>query len=118
MELRGLPGEYAPPDGRLVLAFSETNVAGCVALKKLADGISEMKRMYVRPQFRGKAIGRGLAHAAIEEARKIGYSRIRLETLPSMKEARSLYESLGFRPVELYRPDPASTIIFLELALR
>ena len=95
-ELAGLPGEYAPPDGRLLLALDNTNAIGCVALRKLDEGICEMKRLYVKSSSRGEGVGRKLAKAIIEEAEKIGYAKIRLDTVPAMREAISLYHSMGF----------------------
>src|SRR5580693_2963172 len=87
-ELAGLPGDYAPPGGCLLLAEYENQLAGCVAMHKLEPGICEMKRLYLRPQFRGKGLGRALAHRIIAEARRIGYHRIRLDTVePVMKDA-------------------------------
>lgn len=116
-ELARLPGDYAPPDGRLLLAVCDNQIAGCVALRKLADGMSEMKRLYVKPQFRGSKIGLTLAEAVIEEARRIGYARMRLDTLPSMTRARAVYESLGFRRIDSYRLNPIADTAFMELTL-
>jgi putative acetyltransferase len=117
-ELAELPGAYSPPKGRLLLATVESEVAGCVALRPLQPGICEMKRLYVRPGFRGQALGKKLVEAIIQEAGSIGHERMRLDTVPSMASAISLYRALGFREIDPYTTNPIPGALFLELDLR
>ncbi len=116
-EVAGLPGAYAPPLGSLLVLRTPERTAGCVALRPLVPGICELKRLFVRPEHRGAGYGRVLATAAIERARELGYARMRLDTLPGMAAARSLYLELGFRPVAAYTPNPIEGAAFLELQL-
>lgn len=117
-ELAGLPGDYAPPSGRLLLAELRRERTGCVALHHLNEGICEMKRLYVRPQFRGHNIGRRLAEAVIAEARVAGYERMRLDTVaPVMQRAVQLYRELGFYEISAYRPNPQQGTLYMELLL-
>jgi ribosomal protein S18 acetylase RimI-like enzyme len=117
-ELAGLPGDYAPPDGRLLLATVEDQLAGCVALHKLDSNTCEMKRLYLRPQFREKGLGRALTNRIITEARQIGYHRMRLDTVePVMKDAVAMYRKLGFREIDPYRANPMAGALYMELDL-
>jgi putative acetyltransferase len=117
-ELAGLPGDYAPPDGRLLLACVEGQIAGCVALRKIGAGTCEMKRLFLRAGFRGQGRGRTLAEAIIAEARKIGYARLRLDTLPGrMDRAIGIYRSLGFKEISAYYENPFPEVVFMELPL-
>jgi ribosomal protein S18 acetylase RimI-like enzyme len=117
-ELAELPGRYSPPEGGLWLALDEANPGGCVGLRKLAEGVSEMKRLYVRPAFRGRGWGRALAEAAIHAARAAGCERLRLDTLSTMQAAIALYESLGFRRLPAAGDGCCAKAIDMELALR
>jgi putative acetyltransferase len=116
-ELNNLPGQYASPSGRLLIAMYGDKPAGCIALRKLGHEVCEMKRLYIKPQFRGLGIGRALTEAIIDEAKRIQYARMRLDTVPSMKEARALYVSLGFKEIKPYRYNPIEGSQFMELSL-
>jgi putative acetyltransferase len=117
-ELANLPGGYAPPEGRLLIAEANGEVVGCVALHKLETGICEMKRLYLRPRFRGKGLGRMLAERIVAEARKIGYERMRLDTVePVMKDAVAMYRKLGFKKIDPYCANPVPGAVYMELLL-
>ncbi|MGB0010076.1 MAG: GNAT family N-acetyltransferase [Candidatus Sulfotelmatobacter sp.] len=117
-ELEALPGHYAPPDGRLLLAEYEGQLAGCVAMRELEPGTCEMKRLYLRTRFRGNGLGRALADRIIAEARQVGYRRMRLDTVePVMKDAVGMYRKLGFREISPYRSNPIAGAMYMELEL-
>lgn len=117
-ELATLPGGYAPPGGRLLLATRDGLALGCVAMRDAGAGRAEMKRLYVRPHARGLGLGRLLAERIIEEARAAGYAEMVLDTLPSMGAAHVLYEQLGFRPIAPYNANPVAGTRHLGLTLR
>jgi len=116
-ELRELPGEYAPPSGCLLLAMEESEAVGCIALRKITDDTCEMKRLYVRKIARGRGLGRRLCERLMSAARAKGYAKMRLDTLPSMREAISLYRSFGAREIEPYRYNPVGGALFFEIKL-
>lgn len=117
-ELAELPGGYAPPAGRLFLAVEENKTAGCVALRRIADDVCEMKRLYVRPEFRGTGLGHVLTEAIIQVACEIGYQRMRLDTIPGkMDRAIAMYRSLGFKEIGPYYVNPVEGALFMELEL-
>src|SRR5436305_8277648 len=117
-ELANLPGDYAPPEGCLLLAMQDGQPAGCVALHKLDGENCEMKRLYVRPQFRGHGLGLALAERVIADARQIGYKYLRLDTVePVMRAAVAMYRRLGFREIAPYRPNPIEGALYMELQL-
>jgi putative acetyltransferase len=117
-EVKDLPGAYSPPDGILLLARCADHAAGCIALRILKDGVSEMKRLYVRPGDRGKGLGRMLVERLIVKARALGYERMRLDTIESaMKDAVALYRRMGFREIASYSSIPVESALWMELLL-
>jgi putative acetyltransferase len=117
-ELAGLPGDYAPPGGRLLLAYVDNELAGCAALHRFEEHVAEMKRLYVRPGFRGQHIGQRLSERLIADARAIGYTSMRLDTIPSvMDKAIELYRSYGFHEIAPYRVNPIAGALYLEKQL-
>jgi ribosomal protein S18 acetylase RimI-like enzyme len=118
-ELRTLPGKYAPPDGRLFLAYFDAQLAGCIAMRKLADNVCEMKRLFVRGEFRGRNIGPMLIEKLLLEARQARYEKMRLDTFPpKMKKAVELYKLHGFYEIPPYYDNPHEGVLYLEKDLR
>jgi ribosomal protein S18 acetylase RimI-like enzyme len=117
-ELEHFTTEYAPPTGAFLLAEEKGIYVGCVGVRQFSDGIAEIKRLYVIPAARGRGTGRLLAKGIVTVAQQLRYTRLLLDTLPSMKEAQSLYESLGFKPTAAYRLNPVPGTAFLELELQ
>lgn len=118
-ELQELPGRYAAPEGRLFLCRVDGTAAACIALKSIGDGICEMKRLFVRPAFRGKGLGSKLGKYLIDEARQIGYRAMRLDTIAGkMEPAIALYRSLGFKEIPPYYPNPVPNVVYFELQLQ
>lgn len=116
-ELATLPGKYAPPLGSILVARENGETVGCVAVRPLGEEICEMKRLYVKPAHRGKKVGRALAVAIIEEAKRLGYRVMRLDTVEAMKEASALYRTLGFQPIDAYTYNPLPGAMYFELKL-
>lgn len=113
-ELADLPGCYAAPEGTILLACIDHTPVGCVALRPLDKGIGEIKRLYVKPQYRGRGVARELAEEVLRRAFQIGYRKVRLDTLASMKAARALYESLGFKEIPAYYDNPLPDVVYFE----
>jgi ribosomal protein S18 acetylase RimI-like enzyme len=117
-EIENFPGQYAFPRGCLYVALDENQPIGCVALRDLGQGICEMKRLYVKPCFRGLKAGKLLAEVVIKAAMDMGYDYMRLDTVPSMKHANMLYNNLGFKQIAPYRFNPIEGATFFELNLK
>lgn len=116
-EMADFPGTYSPPGGRLLLALNGPEAAGCVGIRGLAPDTCEMKRLYIRPTYRGQGLGRRLVEAALEQARAMGYSAMYLDTLPAMDEAIRLYQTFGFQRTEPYYTNPIPGALFFKLRL-
>lgn len=117
-ELADLPGKYAAPSGRLYIADYNNKTAGCIALRPMkVDGVCEMKRLFVREEFRGRGIGKILVEKIFTEAKEIGYHTMRLDTLQRMETARALYKKLGFSIIPAYYNNPMDEVVYMELKL-
>lgn len=116
-EIEHLSSEYGPPAGAFFLAVENGQAIGCIGLHRFFEEVGEIKRLYVAPAGRGRGVARALVERVLNAARELGYRRLLLDTLPSMKEARSLYQSMGFKPTEPYRFNPVAGTAFLEIEL-
>jgi len=117
-EINSLPGKYSQPDGIIFLAKIEEKFAGCIALRNLGEGICEMKRLYVRPQYRGFGIGKILCDKLFEKAKSIGYEKMRLDTIANqMQTAIELYKSYGFYEISAYYDNPQEGVVYMEMKL-
>ena len=116
-EIELLPGKYAPPEGQLLLALWNDQAAGCIAYQSLSPTICEMKRLFVLPDYRGKQIGQQLIARLLDEARRAGYTHMRLDSHPHMQAAQRLYEHFGFQPTDRYNDNPTEGILFFEKKL-
>jgi putative acetyltransferase len=116
-ELETLPGKYGAPEGSILVAKENGAIVGCVAVRPLGSEICEMKRLYVKPEHRSKKIGRELAVAIIEEAKRLGYKAMRLDTVETMQEATALYRALGFQQIDAYCHNPLPGAMYFELTL-
>lgn len=117
-EISDLPAQYSEPTGCIILCCEEGKPSGCVGLRKFSEGLCEMKRLYLRKQSRGKGIGRILAEEIIEKAREFGYKKMQLDTIGTMKEAITLYKSMGFKEISPYRFNPLENVIYMELEIQ
>ena len=116
-EISDLPAQYSEPTGCIILCYKDDKPIGCVGLRKFAEGICEMKRLYLKNEARGKGIGRVLAEKVIEKAKELGYKKMQLDTIETMKEAISLYKSMGFKEISPYRFNPVKGVIYMEIEL-
>lgn len=116
-EISDLPAQYSEPTGCIIICYEDDNPIGCVGLRKFSEGICEMKRLYLRNNARGKGIGRVLAEKIVEKAKELGYRKMQLDTIETMKEAISLYKSMRFKEISPYRFNPVKGVIYMELEL-
>ena len=117
-ELNNLNEKYGLPYGRLYIAYINNQAAGCIALRQMSDTECEMKRLYVRPEYRGKQIGKALVEIIINDAKKIGYQSMLLDTIPALKTAIDLYENMGFYKIPPYNNSPVEKTVFMKLDLQ